>query len=867
VSRRDEFYDLWYGRAKQAGYDGSILQWRDERYRAQTDLFWLAKELLGYDLVDSYVCAEHKSVMNYEPIPCSVCNEMLSPCPGLIPGISIHREMCNFFVKKNPDLDIFNQDTQKDRLMLVSRGSFKSSIDEADCVQWVICFPNIRVFLFTAEEGLGTIFIKHVKSFFAVEEAEDSKKHDPKYSYTRFQLLFPEHCRPEGRREAEDRFVTPARTDKNLKDPTLLALSIGASTAGKHCDVGKFDDCVSDGNSGAKANPETRETVRAQIFERRPVVALSGYRDYIGTIYDLSDAYGSIENKIEDIKVLKRPSYVVKEESKHKKEEDLTEADLNILFPYDAKGREQLSYRNLMKEKRADPVLFHCFPENAPVLTADWKEKPIQELKVGDKIIGIQLQKDGKNNRKLIEATVEYVHSEKSEVIKVTTNFGRVFYTTPDHKFLRHNKNRYGVLREGTKLVTVYTLKELTTKQEHLDLAWLGGMMDGEGTCHHAIQLSQSIEKNPEVCKKLESVLERLGITYKIWKNSAHGMHSAAQIYTLRGGRNLRIRLLQYGEMGKRNRFLSSLWKPRYVSEYGSGKSEKVISIEPIGEQIVYNIQSSTGNFVCYGLAVKNCQYQLDPLATRIANFTDQLIRSHIVKPESLPQTYRCFAAWDFAHSDGKGRDFSVGTVVWFDDIGRRFIVDVVRGRFSKPDLARKVAQQAARWRVETIGIENSGAVDFSEVAIRRQLIMLNYGECPIEYFKVDPSKNAKESRAENLETLLVNDQLWFSSEIPQLNEVINEFKNFKPSSKRKDDVIDSIAHAMRFAPEIIAQPESEQARQQKVYEIFIEKQLHELIYNLKEPEPEPELPPTHYDGYPILCMGCAMPITSCFCR
>jgi hypothetical protein len=57
-------------------------------------------------------------------------------------------------VKKDPTFTTFEKfATQytdlKDRLLLVPRGGFKSSIDMADCVQWIICFPAVTILILT----------------------------------------------------------------------------------------------------------------------------------------------------------------------------------------------------------------------------------------------------------------------------------------------------------------------------------------------------------------------------------------------------------------------------------------------------------------------------------------------------------------------------------------------------------------------------------------------------------------------------------------------------------------------------------------------------------------------------------------------
>ncbi len=337
--------------------------WLNARLIAQTDLFHLAKDIFHLDLIDHWVCPNHATGEPHdtkpsEEEPCSVCGENLIPCAGIPPGQSIHRLICDFFVRKNPNKSVALQDTMKERLLLVPRGCFKSTIDEIDCVQWIICFPNIRLVLFTATEGLGVEFVSHVRSRFIVQADKDGNNK----RYTHFQLLFPEHCIIPKVKEAEDRFTTPARYKVGVIGPSILALSLKQSTSGIHAEVGKFDDCVSNSNSGPGTSQDQRESVGAQIRLTRGVIELYGYRDNIGTPYDEKDAYAYkiVQTKPEDILTLIKPALEVKPESRNKKEEERVEFDYNFLFPIDAAGIPRLNYSALMRIKNDDLVVYCC---------------------------------------------------------------------------------------------------------------------------------------------------------------------------------------------------------------------------------------------------------------------------------------------------------------------------------------------------------------------------------------------------------------------------------------------------------------------------------------------------------------------------
>lgn len=577
-------------------------KWKADYKRGQEDLFWLCTVPLA------------------EPLALVDSTDPRNP--------SLHRAICgDFFIKKNPYIEaktwkeaVSKQSTIKNRMLLYPRGTFKSSIDRIDVVQWILCFPNIRILVMTAEETLAESFVKDIKKHFLIPENN---------KLTQFQMLYYQHCW-EGRiKSTSTDFTTKART-QDQPEPTLLALSLGMSTAGKHFDVGKFDDCVSEVNSGPRANENSRKIVSDDLKLKRYLIDGYGYRDYVGTIYDPEDAYAVLQRTVPDLHVHKKPAMWLRAGSRTKPKIELIENDWELLFPEDSEGVERLTYKFLKAEQDIDEYLF-------------------------------------------------------------------------------------------------------------------------------------------------------------------------------------------------------------------------------------------------------SCQYLLEPLAARTVKFTELLLTSHVTQAEGLPQpgTYRVFSAWDLAYSIEAGRDYSVGCVGWFvvagPQAGRMFVVDMIRGRFSKSELAYQIAEQAARWKVERIGIENSPGAMFLDTEIRQQLVRAAYAACPVEYFPIDNHKGAKNARAEMLETLLIGNRLWFSSDIGILGEVILEFVGFKPGTKRKDDCVDATAHLARFMPTHIEPSIMDVEKQEAAYEILRQKDLHERLYpgtwQIPQPQIQQEPLPLEWNGSPISCAGCALPPQFCTCK
>ena len=233
------------------------------KFAAQTDLYFLGKEILEKDFVETP-----------------------------------HKAMCNFYVKKDPKVRFkeFGQSYRqsRDRIQLVPRETYKSSIKVVDNVQWMICYPEIRILTVTAAIDLATKFIDEFTRYFVIRgkgERNPASNLVEGGDPTFFQQLFPEHCITE--REANTgEFVSPARKQlpPNLifKEPTAGTLSMGGTTSGWHCDVLDYDDPVSDRNSETGNQLEKLDDRLAMIYE---LLMNYGFRHTVATRYDPFDPY------------------------------------------------------------------------------------------------------------------------------------------------------------------------------------------------------------------------------------------------------------------------------------------------------------------------------------------------------------------------------------------------------------------------------------------------------------------------------------------------------------------------------------------------------------------------------------------------
>lgn len=311
------------------GKERTYQEWLDFRYKAKTDLEFLAN--------------------------------LIRP-KTFYPA---HKPIADFFVKKTPEtfpvwpysqeqVDAWfdGLDTVKERILLYPRGSRKSTIDNLDCVQWIINNPEVRILILTGEYKLAVAFIRELKSYFTLKQG----------AITDFQILFPEFCIEETDTGKEAEFYCPARR-LDLKEPTAWANSIEASLAGWRPDIIKGDDIVTEENSGT---PERREKIRTRFGLATELLAFHGFIDLIGTRYATGEEPDLYESRMRNAEpgsliVLSKPAWTPKQGKERVRLQDLQAGDVDLLYP------EKLTFPILRKKLLQSETQFRCQQLNEPV--------------------------------------------------------------------------------------------------------------------------------------------------------------------------------------------------------------------------------------------------------------------------------------------------------------------------------------------------------------------------------------------------------------------------------------------------------------------------------------------------------------------
>jgi phage terminase large subunit-like protein len=391
-------------------------KWLDLRDKARKDLYWLGKECIATEESGAGF-VEH-----------------------------VHREMCGMFVPKDFDgvyfkgftlRDVRNaidrQKREKEMLLLAPRGSYKSTTNKIDCVQWILNCPDIRIFIVTGAANLANKFLQEVKGFF----------YKPKGSnYTKFQGLFPEFVitGPDGTSLSD--LVCPARICRQEGNPTLWVNSIGGVLAGWHCDLFKGDDIVNEDNSN---NDDTREKLKHRYDNVSANLPDEwAFRDQLGTRYVAEDWYGE---RIADMKrygetntmkYLKRAAWTVKPGFEHIPIRMLQEHMVDLYFP------EKLTFRSLITKCRQNEKQFRCQLLNEPAgsdLAVSFEEEDLK----AHLIIETRVPKPIAGHRRIVVCW----DTAHSDTLQSDYTAGAVGYFHEDTRSLYVLEVRYGKWKDS----------------------------------------------------------------------------------------------------------------------------------------------------------------------------------------------------------------------------------------------------------------------------------------------------------------------------------------------------------------------------------------------------------------------------------
>lgn len=245
--------------------------WAVLAQRCKTDLFYLCKEILGYDKMEP---ATHQELCDY--------TTSILPNPPELPH--------------NPDFD----PTKKLLLLLLPRGCFKSSVVTIGfTLQYFLNEPNARVLLDSEVFGKSKAFLR---------EITDHLVNNQKYReiFKAIHGVYPFTKKSEMKLWTDSEVILPCRTAAK-KEPSISCGGIDTTKNGMHYDLVIGDDLHSE------TNVTSREAIEKVIEHYKLIFSLLDPGKpmiIIGTRWHELDLYQHImDYESDDFNILKKSVY------------------------------------------------------------------------------------------------------------------------------------------------------------------------------------------------------------------------------------------------------------------------------------------------------------------------------------------------------------------------------------------------------------------------------------------------------------------------------------------------------------------------------------------------------------------------------
>lgn len=262
-----------------------------------------------------------------------------------------------------------------------------------------------------------------------------------------------------------------------------------------------------------------------------------------------------------------------------------------------------------------------CLDPSTRVLTADLRWVPIGELQPGARIVAVDECPPGGRGtaRRMRAATVIAAVEVHRKAYRITFDDGRSVVCTGQHPWLSRKAGSgtgwRSIEADTRKKLLVGTSVRWVTKPwggPTVEDGWFGGMLDGEGSLAKPSRGGASInvsQRAGPVLQRLVDYCDARGYNYRIEGDAAE-----------RPGKHGRVPVpkVVFSRMDEMFRLLGQTRPTRFIgSEWWEGRElpgkrngdvgwAKIVSIEPLAEQTMIDLQTSTGTYIAEGFVSHN---------------------------------------------------------------------------------------------------------------------------------------------------------------------------------------------------------------------------------------------------------------------
>ena len=616
---------------------------------------------------------------------------------------------------------------------------------------------------------------------------------------TMLRLLFPEVIPDNFQKVKWSDTEACIKRDRDFTECTFEAGGIGGSTTSRHYDLIIEDDLIyacKDDFSGRELQPNQEDIDKAVGWHKLAMSLLvpgNHTKIYnVGTRWAKHDLIDFIRTNEPEYEIFQRAATVDRTFTSH--------SEPTWKEMYDLKKLDQIRHSQ-------GPFLF-CTPAETPIMMADLTTKKISEIKAGDEIAGFTIG-NKKESSRLKKSIVKKVHSFVAPVYKIKLESGITIRCTKEHKWYtgRNDKTHklYAPAKVGGYLAYSFDpyVEELSGSKR--DTAkWIGGIFDGEGSCTGgSIFFHQSHHANPEVCLAIENALTLLGYDWNKFYSERSDirfrtLNSYSSCYYIMGGNNEKKRFIIQSSPIKKKKIIDSVYKR---SGHMVDSWDKIISIAYDKDEVVYALETETGNYIAWGYMSSNStQYLGIPTVPEDKLFKKEWLQFY-KNSSDLPKTeeMRIFTTIDlslWSNTKRKGHE-SRGVILTcgWDRFNNVWILHYDAARFDPSEIIDHMYKHYRLFHPEMIGVE---AVYYQKSLMHfLHKDMEKRGWLPVRELTTD-SSTSKDLRIRALEPYAMNLAIHCR---PEHEDFIMEFAEYTPDNNGvTKDILDALSYQLQIA-------------------------------------------------------------------
>ena len=728
--------------------------------RCRYDLYFLCKYVLGYELMEEEV---HGDLCKYvETLLPSHPDDYVPP--KTIEGKGLE--------------DSFDS-RKKNMLILMPRGTFKSSVVTIGfTLQVLLNEPNVRVLIDSETSQKAKAFLAEIKGHL--------EKNDLYRTYFHaVHGVFPDGVSTKRNKDllwTNNEIVLASRT-KPMKEPSIMVSGIDKSINGMHYDYIIADDLHSEKNV---TNADQIQQVKDHWKLLYSLLDPGRVLIIIGTRWHFVDLYQEIlDNHRDDYNVIIRRAI---------------KSNGEALFP------QRLPLEELEKIKQKQGSAHFCNPGNTPILMADWSTKRLDQVQVGDEVIGFEKgegqRNKGQTHNKLVKTKVLAKSQDVRMLQQMHMESGRVVTCTPDHNWYTGRQDKthqpYRPAKVGSTMIKIMDTPNKLRDEDIPDWNYIAGMIDADGACKHgSISIAQYKASNEAVYGRIQQTLDNLKIPYRAYDKS----------FTINGGRQTKFDILRYAKPAKSEQIRQTMWTKH--GRIGAQK-DKVREIIPFRKETVYGLTTETGNYVAWGYASQNSnQYMNEPISADDATFKrENMLRLNWEAVKDRPINWYLMIDPSF---EGPYSDRAALVVVGMDYLRDLYVRHVFAQKMTYSKLIDIAFDLHNKYQPKTIGIKIVGSVkslmyEFNNEQKRRGVWL------PIRELR--DNKNSKEERIRGLAPFYEFHHAHHIEGAPQLLDLEDELLKFPVG--QYDDIIDAYASVLEIATPPNAKMVQKEEREKK---------------------------------------------------